>query len=310
MVERVWEPLEWQAHCRVLLAAHYGVRVQLIPDRDRGDGGLEAYVPDEETAFQCYAPVNPKTVTAQTQAQKDKIYADTKKLVDNPTLTCNLIGTGRRIKTWVLLTPTYDSKDLITYANGRAKKLREVPAAQVWCSNDFKILIHDDSLFASARDQYYGTATITLPPATAASTIADVVALAQQTPAIEAVLRAKFSADPRLASSRSLMSDVVSANLRDYFRGESEIANLQRNFPIVSEALARAASMMFDQIASSIAESDERPMIVVRGIRQSLLEAIQGEAPGLSAELRQILANYFIASWWIQCPLRFEGANV
>ena len=59
MAGRDWDPEEWQVHCQDLLLAQYGVRVQIIPDRDSGDGGLEAYVSDESIAFQCYAPEDP-----------------------------------------------------------------------------------------------------------------------------------------------------------------------------------------------------------------------------------------------------------
>ena len=50
---------EWQAYCLELLTIHYGVRVQTFPDRVNGDGRLEAWVSDEVTAFQCYAPESP-----------------------------------------------------------------------------------------------------------------------------------------------------------------------------------------------------------------------------------------------------------
>lgn len=109
MTGRKWDPIEWQSHCQELLAAAYGVRIQFIPDRDGGEVDLEAYAADEATAFQRYAPVDPFSRPAQTKAQQDKIWDDTKKLIDKPGQTLRLIGAGNCIKEWVLLTHTWAS---------------------------------------------------------------------------------------------------------------------------------------------------------------------------------------------------------
>lgn len=109
MTGRERSPIEWQYHCQQLLAAPYGVRVQIIPDRDGGHGGLEAYVADEATASQRYAPVDPFPLPAQTKVQRDNTWADTKKLIDKPEQTLRLIGAGNCIKEGEMLTHTWAS---------------------------------------------------------------------------------------------------------------------------------------------------------------------------------------------------------
>ena len=72
MIRESWDGGEWQAYCRTLLAMKYGENVQFVPDRDRGDGGLEAYRLDDGVAYQCYAAQNAYDVAALTEAQKRK----------------------------------------------------------------------------------------------------------------------------------------------------------------------------------------------------------------------------------------------
>ena len=152
----------WQAHCQELLTTHYGIRVQIIPDRDGGDGGMEAYVADDGTLFQCYVPDNPYTVTQQTESQKAKIRTDTKKLLDDPARIVRLIGAGNKVTQWVLLTPAFESAALIEYANTRSARVFGLAELLDWRGDTFRISVHDDSLFAAARAALAGTGTAPL----------------------------------------------------------------------------------------------------------------------------------------------------
>ena len=138
----------------------------------------------------------------------------------------------------------------------------------------------------------------------------EVAERADTEPDIGDVLDRKFRADPRLNASQQLLQDYKGENLRDYFRGDAELVRLENDYPLAHSGVARAAEIVFNGLARSIAESDARPLVVVKGLREQLEARLREEVPGIGGELLAVLSNYFIASWWIQCPLQFEGQAV
>lgn len=301
---RQWDPLEWQAHCEELLTMRYGVKVQLIPDRTNGDGGLEAYVATDGVAFQCYAPQDPLTIEAQTTGQKTKITKDTQKLIDNSKKTCGLIGKGNTIVEWVLLTPAFDDKSLIVHAHNRAASIRLAAHEHDWCHPDFRISVHTDRLFAAEL-------------ASLASVKPDVLGLSDTSNAprteseddepFEQKLRQKLIVDPGLAQRATRVERYVEETLTSYFRGASELERLSRDAPTTFRAINDCAGIVFEKIASAFLESDDKPLVVVGGLRDDLARKLRLQAEGLQQPLAELLARYFIASWWLQCPLYLDS---
>jgi hypothetical protein len=306
---RDWDPNEWQAYCIELLTVHYGVRVQIFPDRVNGDGGLEAYVADEGIAFQCYAPESPFGVAEQTAKQKAKIRTDTKKLLDKPDQTQQLIGEKNEIREWVLLTPTFEDKSLVAYAGTRATKVREDAAEQSWCAPEFRISIHDDSLFAVARAKLTGVQANLLVPVSEPVDVANMREVGDVAATLDDTLETKFGADRSVASRPQLLAQYRDETLADYFRGKVEMARLSREAGSVHQTVVECAEFVFSGLASSIAESDDRPLIVVKLIREQLSALIASRLPHLGSDLCARLARFYVASWWIECPLQFEVAD-
>jgi len=307
---REWDPEEWQAYCEELLTVHYGVRVQIVPDRGQGDGGLEAYVADECIAFQCYAPESPFSLDAQTAAQRNKIRTDTKKLIDHPDRTQRLIGAGRTIREWVLLTPSFEDKALVVYANDRSLEVRRLASEQAWCDPLFRVSVHDDSLFAIARAHLLGgrqggRIAVDSPRVN----LDEVRQSGDLDLGIEATLDEKLVADSNLARSPRLFGAYKEEVLRDYFRGGAELARLARDVPSVHKSANECADIVFDGLARSLAEADGRPVVVVGAIQEKLQRVMEGRMPALTLDLIILLSRYFVASWWIQCPLQFDEGN-
>lgn len=306
MAIRDWDPNEWQAHCSELLNVHYGVRVQLFPDRVNGDGGLEAFVSDEGIAFQCYAPESPFGVADQTNKQKEKIRADTKKLLDKPQQTQELIGPSSRIREWVLLTPAFEDKALVSYAAARAATVRRDASAHSWCSPNFRISVHDESLFAVARAKLLGAQSNHVLPVSEPVDVADLRETGRVEKTLDDTLHGKFQADASVAARPLLLAQYRDETLSDYFRGKVEMARLLREAGSVHRSVTECAELVFSSLATSIAESDARPMIVVKSIRDQLSKLISSRLPHLGDDLCVRLARYYVASWWIECPLQFE----
>jgi hypothetical protein len=283
------------------------VRVQVFPDRVRGDGGLEAWVADEGIAFQCYAPESPFGVAQQTEAQRNKIRIDTKKLMDRAELTQDLIGAASQIRQWVLLTPSFEDKSLVAYAARRSAEV--IAHAASWCHPDFRISIHNETLFAEARARLLGVNPNRIA---AVSTQVDLDALrasGEIISSIDETLVMKFGADSTVAARPSLLNDYKEETLADYVRGKTELARLSREAVSVHRVVGECAELIFSRLSLSIAESDERPLVVVKTIRSELFSAMKTRLPQLGDDLCERLARFYVASWWIECPLRFEVAN-
>src|SRR2546430_2916401 len=74
-------PEEWQELVVQLLYLRYPIgQFQPIPDRDRGDCGLEGFSRDG-VGYQCYAVEEPVTTAELSKKQKKKITNDLLKLV-------------------------------------------------------------------------------------------------------------------------------------------------------------------------------------------------------------------------------------
>lgn len=286
---------------------HYQVGVQLIPDRTNGDGGLEAYVSNDGIAFQCYAPQDPLTIEQQTSGQKRKVTADTQKLIDRSAKTVKLIGKGNQIREWVLLTPSFDDKSLLEHVNQRAEEIRQVAEDHDWCHDDFRISVHTDRLFAAelaalsaSKQGLFGI--IDSPVASAATN--DPASTGDQS--FEQALRDKLEVDPSLRANPKRLEQYIKQTLAAYVGGAVQLDRLARDAPTAHRTILDCAGSVFGSLANAFVESDVKQLLVVREIREDLLKMIRTEAPALRQPLAELIANYFIADWWLQCPLYLE----
>jgi hypothetical protein len=284
----------------------YGVQVQLIPDRTNGDGGLEAYVSAGGIAYQCYAPQDPLSIDAQTTGQKRKIRADTQKLIDRSSNTVKLIGEGNTIKEWVLLTPTFGDKSLVEYAHNRATEIRNVASDHFWCHDEFRISVQTDGLFAkelaalaSVKRGVLGLSDVSELPAPQ---------LDDGQP-FEQTLRDKLLVEPALSANTTRLDQYVAETLGSYFRGAVEMERLSRVAPTTFRAIEDCAGIVFEGLAGAFVENDAKQLVVVGSLREDLARKLQVEASGLQPPLAELLARFFVASWWLQCPLYLDPVD-
>jgi hypothetical protein len=300
-----WEGGEWQEHCRHLLGAKYGENIQFIPDRVAGDGGLEAYRLDCGTVYQCYAPKDALTVEAQTNAQKRKIKDDIYKLVSKPDETLELLGQGYLVTRWVLLTPEFDDKELIKYARAKSLKTRTMEPQPLWCGNTFEIVVATDSdLFSVEMAQLYGPTNIIsldLPDVSADDAYASVE------DGVAAKLTDKLRACPALQDNETDLTEFRSQILIDYVYGKQQLAVLEDRYSAAFSVVDRRASATLRRLTQRLAAGSGDAADVNR-LGEELSVHLHSDAPALAAMTCDDLAQYFLANWWILCPLRFRTA--
>jgi len=98
-----WSGEDWQNYCRRLLGLRYGVGYQSVPDRDRGDFGIDGFTSNGEL-FQYYAAQDPRNHNDLYTKQRNKITADLRTLESNLARVIQLTAPAD-IRCWVLLVP-------------------------------------------------------------------------------------------------------------------------------------------------------------------------------------------------------------
>lgn len=301
-----WGGGEWQEHCRRLLGAKYGENIQFVPDRVGGDGGLEAYRLDCGTVYQCYAPQGAFSVQAQTDAQKRKIGDDIHKLVSRPAETVELLGEGYLVSRWVLLTPEYDDKALIMYARAKSLKTRSEIPPPPWCDEKFEIVVATDiEQFSIELAQLTGPAgiiSLNLPAPTEEDAYASIE------DGVAAKLTEKLRVSSALRSDDGFLTSYRSAILLDYVYGKRQLEVLEDRYSAAFAAVDRRARGTLRRLTQRLAAGSGDAQDLA-ALAHELSAKFADDVPALAPMACEDLAHYYMADWWILCPLRFRAAG-
>ncbi|GFG58699.1 hypothetical protein MMUR_28350 [Mycolicibacterium murale] len=303
VIREAWDGNEWQAHCCSLLSLAYREEIQMIPDRIRGDHGLEAYRLDDGIVYQCYAPESSPSIAAQTELQKTKIRTDIGKLVKNENELMKLLGTNYQIRRWVLLTPEYDDKELLKYARTKSDRTRKTPPIPRWCHDTFEIVIKKDTeLFPSQLSILYST-TPQMPINVDSAAKADLPERVEL--AVWKRLEEKLSVHPSLAADPDYLEDTVQALLLDYVRGEDHLQQIEQRYPFAYTKIRQRADLTLSMLqrrlmVGSVDGATEE------ALTENLARALQQDQPQLEPIVCAVLARHYFSSWWINCPMRYR----
>jgi hypothetical protein len=301
VIREQWEADAWEEHCRGLLNIRHAPDIQFIPARDGGDGGLEAYV-FSGLGYQCYAPQDSLTIEAQTEAQKRKINNDLKRLCDDPAGTAELLG-DIVLDRWILLTPEFDSRKLVEYARKKSQKVRDIVPRPEWVGDDFEIVIVTDADFAHERSIMYGTVDSQLHIEVPALSVAE--AFDAVTEGVAERLTQKLSSDRALAADQELLGQCRGELLRSYVRGGSQMKRLRDEYGSAAAVIQRRMDSTLSTLTMTLAASSDTGMPMVATLVRQLAEGFAADSPTLHPLLCEDLAWFAIATWLIECPLRF-----
>jgi len=150
-------PEEWQERIILLLKRRYGATgFQEIPDRDRGDYGLEGFA-RAGSAYQCYAAKEPISTNELHAKQRNKITKDLNKFKDNKDDLIKIFG-PTKISRWVLVVPRWESKDLLKHAEKKAEEIRNANLPYV--ADGFCVHIATEDYFAVERQLLLGVGVV------------------------------------------------------------------------------------------------------------------------------------------------------
>ena len=292
---RDWDSTEWENFARKLVQVRHGAQnVQSVPDRVRGDAGVEFFTTDG-CCYQCYAPEQSSDTAKAASAMKAKAARDLRKLSDNASIIEDLLQ-GLKIARWILCCPFLDDKSVISNVRKKADELKI--SALRFVSDDFQALVHSQADFgseiATLRSRSLGIPIpVQRPSSKQVSTHSTMIF-----PQIDAKLSRGL---PRMSADRR--AKAVRAYARAHLVSETTLDDLRRDFPELWEIYQRTLSAEEDRLQTiGIGETSEQ----LNSELQRLEQQFSSMLPSLDQVTITGLSTGTIATWLIECPLDFE----
>jgi len=280
-VTRIWGGEEWQEHVTLLLKLHYGPGEYVeVPDRDKGDGGLEGYARCGHV-YQCYAAEEPAPLAELTKKQKNKITDDLRKFSENKTLLGKLLGTVR-ISRWILMVPHFDSKELVAHANTKALEinLENLP----YVAKDFAVHIETEKCFAVERQQLMGVGLAKADISIVSANDDNIHAWTTQNPIELNKLVTKIAKLPTLKQPEA-RATFRHQMIRHYLDGQNALAKLKDSYPEQYEQVIGAKNHREQFLATETLLSHDSPSELIQKELQNFKQTISTEVPGISTQI-------------------------
>ncbi|MEQ8460621.1 MAG: hypothetical protein RLO52_10770 [Sandaracinaceae bacterium] len=305
MSGNVWDGKEWERHVHSLLVLHHrdkGDDYQPVPDTHGGDLGIEGFSRTARTVYQSYAPQEPLSVSQRYEKHRVKITTDIGKFVRNEKEIAATLGDAVRIRSWVLVVPVHDSKQLVKHATKKQAEVRSKKCCHI-DSRNFQVLIKDHSAFPleEAALAASGAKKIALSPppdqGAAERDLAEAGAL---------VARATDKLEGRIASG---VDDIVRDLLLAFFRAENILADIRESYPELSSRI-RDFDVGFEyrvqtESILSVGEPRKRLGDVLDLYRTRLSEVL----PNLPGTHMELMVTGKVGDLLGRCPLHFGDAK-
>lgn len=298
---RGWDGKQWEAFSLVLVRLrHDPTNVQPIPDRVKGDYGIECITTDG-CCYQSYAPLESADVAKAASAMKAKAKADLNKIRNNAEKIKKLLN-GKSIKRWILLCPFLDDKAVVETVATKASELKASKLEIL--SDDFEALVHCQDDFSqeidTIRKRAVGTALDISEPSD------DIVDLAAND--LDRTLDEKLGRGfPELdeGARRFRKHGFISTQIR----ADNALEQLKRDAPELWEQAMTAIGLEESRLQTVGSIEAGSPNKIMLGEQDRLFDALKAVLPTISSTSVQAIAQGQIGTWLIECPLDFTGTE-
>lgn len=302
--EEINDPKSWERYFKSLLRYRYGQEnVFDIPDQNQGDWGVECYTACGKV-FQCYFPDGKHSVATLYKNQREKVHEDLKKLTeDNASIWQEIFDNqGIKVKFWILATPTFSNKLLAQYISKKTKEVREKKLSFI--DNDFRVSVHTD-------DDY------PLEKQTISSCFKqlrlDVEQISDDELAQWISENVGFLSDlfPKLEK-------LTGGNLEEINAQKLAISNLYLTYQNMLDVLKNDYPQIHLSVLDCVSarKNNLKQRIALIGKSKAPAELLADHINQLEKDLERVVPNVLggtrtdmcygvIASWLIECPLRF-----
>jgi hypothetical protein len=295
-----WDPKDWENRVLQLIRERHGPEnVVRIPDKDRGDLGLEAYTYDG-CAYQCYAPEHPVQLSEHVRKIKAKIRDDTKKFRDNNEKLKTLFGSVK-IRRWMLVVPLLDSKEIALIYEKRASEIRAVDLPYV--DDEFHVLAIDQSDFSTEIEQLRRRAGLRGPVVVLAATDDDVPAWTEANLVLAETLSGKlhrgFPTENRADHPRRFGAFVKRA-----IDAENTLDKLRQDMPDLWEGVTTAMRSA-EKNLEMLGIGRQNPRDILKEEIENLQDSVSQYMKGFGPADIQTIAYGTVSDWLMRCPLDF-----
>jgi hypothetical protein len=290
----------WQQLIVSLLKIRYALGEFIeIPDKVRGDCGIEGFVRDGK-AFQCYAAEEPLSVGELTTKQKNKITKDLGKLRSNSDKLISILG-ATKLSRWILIVPRWEDKDLHSHAESKASEIRA--ASLPYIANDFAPAIVTSDDFVVERQKLVVAGKDSLRIIISDVDPGQCADWADQNDNLIGNLDRKALAicKGNIARARKLRDEFV----RHYLQGYNALDRLRSLYPDLYEMALRIKSDKENFLAAESAIPDSLPPQKMMEVLEAFKAELAKAMPGMSDYSRKQLVYEAVSDWLLRCPLDF-----
>ena len=296
-LKRDWDGTDWEEFALRLVQVRHGAQnVQRVPDKVRGDAGIE-FLTTEGCCYQCYAPAQSSDSAKAASAMKRKATKDLAKLRRNASTIEALLGT-RKIIRWILLCPFLDDKSVIFHVRAKTDEL-SIPALN-FVSDDFHALIQSQRDFenelTTLRSRSLGIPIDMQMPSSEQTSIHFQKVGTQ----IDTKLKRGFP---------HLRTDIRNKRAKEYTRAHLLCADtldqLKYEYPDLWEAYRRTLNteeIRLQTVGSGSGDTSEQLTRELERLETQLSRAL----PSLDNATITTLSTGTLATWLIECPLDFQ----
>lgn len=295
-----WDYKDWENFVLQLVRERHGAsNVQRVPDKDRGDLGIEAFTFDGRI-YQCYAPEFPIATSERTKKLKAKLGQDVPKMLKYAAQIQKLLG-SIAISRWILAVPLLDSKNVLEKCQTETDRVAQANLSFI--AHDFRVVVVDQSDFFTEIEQLRRKAAINFPIVTSQTTDVDIQGWHDANLEIAEIILGKlqrgFPNDDNV-KNRKRAGDYI----RWHIDGAEVLDQLRRDMPDLWDSL-RAATTNAERTLVTLGSNGG-------GAREILIEQIEhlrGEISGYmtgfhTADIDHV-AFGTVADWLMRCPLDF-----
>jgi hypothetical protein len=292
---------DWQQFVVRLLYLRYGVNLIEIPDRHRGDHGIEAFTTDG-CAYQCYAPEGDVGPAILAERHKVKITNDLTKFRTNKAELAKVFG-DTKISRWLLMVPDHCSSDVVAHCETKAQELRSLNPPLSFISPEFKVItMNGYEFFALQISQLEHNGGFLVEAPQTELQPRQVESFEDANGEWLANLDRKLLSLPRLPTgpARSTFRERL---LRYYLEGSNALTYYDQRFPLISE---RVRSLKEAESRSLEVESVMRSLTITF-TRERFQEKMSAAIPSLGKKTSDVLSYAAIVEWLMLCPLDPTG---
>ena len=294
------DPKEWEKFCGIILRYVFTAKnIWYVPDRDKGDLGIEFYSADG-TIFQCYYPELNIDTSIYKNKVKKKIRKDLKKLITNKCDIEELLD-GIKIKRWVLFLPELWSKDLIKYCGQQKKNIIE--ASLPYIDNTiFNVKIEtpesypDGTLFAQS---IYGK-KIDIP----LTEISEKDNKIWQKDNTKFALNIKRKSDAIIGEKSDQFKDRV---VKRYIQVEEFLGHLRYEHPDIHELIEDSARAQLEKMSDDASMQDTFDNSFIKKIIKNNEKAFSKHSEYLSDTNEGSLPMGYVSKWLAECYMDFKN---